>query len=224
MIQDLHFFSKKYEFEIEVLVRSAWKNVNIVSIPISVYYAPKDERISHFRPYKDFLRISLLNTILVIITFIYIKPRNVLKSLFKKKTFKSFIDQLFNTEDSDKLKAVSVSFGIFMGIIPIWGFQLVIAIFFAIIFKLNKALVILAANISIPPMIPLIIYSSYKIGAIWVGKNATQIHYNKYISLVSIKQNLVQYIYGSITLAIISGVFFGILTYLSLKSLKREYK
>ena len=38
-----------------------------------------------------------------------------------------------------QLKAVSVAFGIFMGIVPIWGFQLVVAIFLAILFKLNKA-------------------------------------------------------------------------------------
>jgi uncharacterized protein (DUF2062 family) len=109
-----------------------------------------------------------------------------------------------------------------MGIIPIWGFQLVIAIFFAIVLKLNKALVILAANISVPPMIPIIIYSSYKIGAIWFGKKAIQIEYSKHISIESIRQNLEQYIYGSITLAIISGVFFGLVTYILLKCFKRN--
>ena len=53
-IKTMRFFTRKYEFEIEVLVRLAWKGIKVVSVPVTVYYAPKEERISHFRPYKDF--------------------------------------------------------------------------------------------------------------------------------------------------------------------------
>ncbi len=217
------FFTRKYEFEIEVLVRAAWQGVKIVSVPISVYYAPKGERVSHFRPYKDFFRISVLNTLLVLITFLFIKPRDFLRSIFIKKNFKQLLsDKLFNTQQSDQLKAVSVFFGVFMGIVPLWGFQLVTAIFLGILFRLNKALVIIAANISLPPMIPLIIFASYKIGGFWMGQNALQMGYSKSISLDSIKQNLQQYIYGSITLAILAGFFFGILTFVILKLFNRK--
>jgi glycosyltransferase involved in cell wall biosynthesis len=85
LLKDIHFFTKKYEFEIEVLVRAVWKGAKIESIPVTVYYAPKEVRISHFRPFKDFTRISILNTVLVFITFLYIKPRNFLRILFDKK-------------------------------------------------------------------------------------------------------------------------------------------
>ncbi len=44
------FFTRKYEFEIEVLVRAAWKGIKVLSVPVSVYYAPKGERVSTFRP------------------------------------------------------------------------------------------------------------------------------------------------------------------------------
>lgn len=126
-------------------------------------------------------------------------------------------DHLFNPHHSSELKSVSVAFGVFMGIIPIWGFQLLAAIFLAVLFKLNKPLVIVAANISIPPMIPFIIYGSYKMGAFWMGANAMQISFSRSITLESIKNNLVQYIYGSITLAIIAGIVFGMLTFIFLK-------
>lgn len=75
LLKDIYFYSTKYEFEIEVLVRASWKGIKIESTEVSVYYPPKAERITHFRPLTDFLRISILNTILVIITFFYIKPR-----------------------------------------------------------------------------------------------------------------------------------------------------
>lgn len=222
-LNEMHFVTRKYEFEIEVLVRAAWKGIDIVSIPVTVYYAPKETRISHFRPYKDFARIGVLNTILVLITFLYIKPKNFLHSLFiKKNARQKLYEHLFESNQSDQLKSFSVAFGVFMGIIPIWGFQLVSAIFLALLFRLNKALVIIAANISIPPMIPVIIFLSYKMGAFWMGSNAMQIDFSSHISLASIKKNLQQYILGSITLAILAAVFFGLLTFFILKLSNRK--
>ncbi|HNU87461.1 MAG TPA: DUF2062 domain-containing protein [Ferruginibacter sp.] len=222
-IKKMSFFTRKYEFEIEVLVRSAWKGVKVESVPVTVYYAPKEERVSHFRPYKDFFRISILNTVLVLIAFLYIKPRDFIRTLFnKKKLGKLLDDHLFNTHQSAQLKAASVAFGIFMGIIPIWGFQLVAAIFLAVLFNLNKPLVIIAANISIPPMIPVIIFLSYKAGAFWMGAHAMQISFSKTITLDSIKHNLLQYIYGSVSLAIVAGIVFGLLTFIFLKLIGKK--
>lgn len=214
----MHFFTRKYEFEIEVLVRAAWKGVKIDWVPVSVYYAPKEERVSHFRPFKDFFRISVLNTILVLVTFLYIKPRDFIKGIFdKEKRTKVWNDYFLVPGESDEVKAMSIAFGVFMGIVPIWGFQLAVAIFLAILFKLNKPLVIVAANISIPPMIPFIIYGSIKTGALWMGKQAVDISFTKAISLLTIQQSLKQYIVGSITLAVVAGVLFGGLSYLLLK-------
>ncbi|NOU38815.1 MAG: DUF2062 domain-containing protein [Ferruginibacter sp.] len=222
-LKNMKFITRKYEFEIEVLVRAAWSGISIISVPVTVYYAPKEVRISHFRPYKDFFRIGVLNSILVLITFLYIKPRNLLRSIFIKKNFKQTLkEHLKNPHHSILLKAISVAFGVFMGIIPIWGFQLMAAIFLAILFKLNKPLVIIAANISVPPMIPLIIFASYKTGALWMGKNAVQLQFSNALTVNSIKNNLQQYIYGSITLAIVAALFFGIITFILLKLFKKK--
>ena len=222
-LKKMRFITRKYEFEIEVLVRLAWKGVKVIAVPVTVYYAPKEERISHFRPYKDFFRISVLNSVLVLISLLYIKPRDFIRILFSPKKMKKLLDEhLFNPHHSSQLKSMSVAFGVFMGIVPIWGFQLAVAIFLAILFKLNKPLVIIAANISIPPMIPLIIFGSYKMGTYWMGANAMQIDLSSTITLQSIKLNLVQYIYGSITLAIVAGIAFGLLTYIFLKFIEKK--
>lgn len=222
-LQKMHFFTLKYEFEIEVLVKAAWKGIPVISVPVTVYYAPKEERVSHFRPFKDFFRISILNAILVLIAFLYIKPRNFFRILFVKKNIKQLLNEhLFAAHESDRVKALSVAFGIFMGIIPIWGFQLLAAIFLAVLFKLNKILVIVAANISIPPMIPVIIFASYKTGAIWMGANAMQIRFDKTISIASVKKNLEQYIYGSITLAFAAAIVAGLLTFIILKLFNKK--
>ena len=83
------FFTKKFEFEIEVIVRTAWNGIPVKNVPVNVLYDP-NERVSHFRPFKDFTRISILNTILVFVTLFYIKPRDFFRS-FKKKSFKNFL-------------------------------------------------------------------------------------------------------------------------------------
>ncbi|MBS1746987.1 MAG: DUF2062 domain-containing protein [Bacteroidetes bacterium] len=222
-LSKMKFITFKYEFEIEVLVRCAWKGIKIDSVPVSVYYAPKETRVSHFRPFKDFTRISILNTILVFITFLYIKPRNFLRMVIKKKFWIDIYNNHFlNPGEPDHIKALSVAFGVFMGIVPIWGFQLVTAIFLSVLFRLNKVLVILAANISIPPMIPLIIFLSYQTGSLWIHQGAVHLAMNNNISLDNISANIRQYIFGSLTLAVMAAIVFGFATFIVLKIFKRK--
>jgi glycosyltransferase involved in cell wall biosynthesis len=218
LLKTMRFFTVKYEFEIEVLVRAAWTGIAITDVPVTVHYAPKETRISHFRPFQDFSRVSILNTFLVIIAFAYIKPRDFFAALFnKKKSKKEYFRQLLNLGDSDQLKAASIGVGVFAGILPVWGFQLWIGLAIAVIFRLNKAIVILASNISIPPMIPLIIFLSYKVGELWMGDKTQLIAFNAHLSIRSLGQHLEQYIYGSITLAIAAGLLSGLLTFILLK-------
>jgi glycosyltransferase involved in cell wall biosynthesis len=86
LMRQMRFFTVKYEFEIEVLVHSAWKGIDITSVPVKVFYSPKETRVSHFRPFLDFTRISILNTLLVILTFLYISPRNFFRYIKKKNS------------------------------------------------------------------------------------------------------------------------------------------
>ena len=115
--------------------------------------------------------------------------------------------------------------GVFMGIIPIWGFQMLVAGSLAHIFKLNKALVILMANISIPPMIPILIFLSYQTGFfIYNGSFdsidnitnvITQLSENGIIdSFKILGEGLLFYIGGSIVLAILSGILFWVATHI----------
>ena len=213
-MQRMIFYTNRFEFEIEVIVRAAWKGIPVISVPVSVYYAPQEERVTHFRPFTDFTRISILNTILVFISFLYIKPRDLLRRLFLKNKWKEvFVDELFNPAQSNKRKSVSVGFGIMMGIMPIWGFQLIVAVFLAVVFKLNKGLVILFANISIPPMIPLIIYASYRFGVFWMPDTAKPVSLTKTLSLSAIRYNFKQYLLGSISLAVMAGLAAGLISF-----------
>jgi glycosyltransferase involved in cell wall biosynthesis len=51
--------ARRYEFEVEVLVRARRAGIVIREAPVSVVYDPPGGRLSHFRPWRDFGRNSL---------------------------------------------------------------------------------------------------------------------------------------------------------------------
>lgn len=103
-LSGLGILTDRYEAELELLVFAAWKGVEIESIPIDVYYPPQSERVSHFRPVKDFTRISVLNTFLCLAAFLYGGPRMLWNILTKKKIFngefKTFTRKKGKTRDA----------------------------------------------------------------------------------------------------------------------------
>ncbi len=206
-----NYHTKKFEFEIEVIVRSAWKGIVVKNIPIQVLYDPT-ERVSHFRPFKDFTRISILNTILVIITIFYIWPRDFFLKFKNKKIKNFFLENILHNEDTIIVKSFSVALGVFIGIAPFWGFQTILVLIFAVFFKLNKVISFGFSNISIPPFIPFIIYGSLKMGSFFVENN-NPIILDKSITLEAIKEHLYQYVIGSFILATITSLFFGCTAY-----------
>ena len=205
-------YTNKFEFEIEVIVRTAWKNVAVKNIPIRVLYDP-NERVSHFRPFRDFTRISILNTVLVTIALLYIKPRDFFRS-FKKKSFKQFLkEDILQSDDSNEVKALSVALGSFIGIAPLWGLQSFLSIFLAVVFRWNKVISFAASNISIPPMIPVIVFASLWIGSRFVGLPLTEIPDLDSLNKEFFKAHLLQYLIGSIILATVVSLCLGIITY-----------
>jgi len=208
------FYTNKFEFEIEVIVRSAWKGIVVKNIPIQILYDPA-ERVSHFRPFKDFTRISILNTVLVINALLYIKPRDFFRRAKKKGFKKFFLEDILESSDSNFKKSAAIALGIFIGISPFWGFQTVLLFTFAALFRLNKVIAYLASNVSFPPFIPFIIYGSLKMGSYFVTNDAPLI-LDSSVTLDDIQKNATQYIVGSLILASVLALTFGLISYLLL--------
>lgn len=219
-IKGIHLLTRKYEFEVEIIVRAAWKGINVENVPIKVYYPPKEERVSHFRPLRDFTRISILNTILVIYALLFYYPWKCVKSITKKNIKKIIKEQIINSKESNLKISLAIGWGIFCGIIPIWGYQMIFAAISAYILKLNKVIALIFSNISIPPMIPFILYGSMKIGDIIYPSDIT-ISLDS-ITLESVYTSLLQYIIGSIALAILSGLAISLLSYLFLTVIRKN--
>ncbi len=55
-ILHLNVAARRFQFEIEVLVKARWNMIPVHEAPVSVNYRPGTKRISHFRPFTDFMR------------------------------------------------------------------------------------------------------------------------------------------------------------------------
>lgn len=210
-IGNMKGYTTKYEFELEIIVFSSWKGTPVKNVPVKVYYPPQEERVSHFRPFRDFFRISLLNTVLVLVAFLWVYPKRFFKALTWANVKKFIHKHITHSPDSNSRIALSVSLGIFMGIVPAWGYQMLLTLVLAQLLKLNKIIALVASNISIPPMIPFILYGSYVTGCLVLGRPVSLVP--TAISFENITNVLTQYLVGSFIFAAISSVVLGLLTF-----------
>ena len=58
--------AKRFQFEVEILALAHWHKIPVYEVPVSVIYPGRGVRISHFRPFIDFLRNSATFTRLII--------------------------------------------------------------------------------------------------------------------------------------------------------------
>ena len=72
-----HIFSARYEAELSLLVFSAWRGIDLVPIKVNVCYP--ENRVTHFRPFWDFFRISVLNTVLCLVALVYGWPSRLIR-------------------------------------------------------------------------------------------------------------------------------------------------
>lgn len=81
-LPSLAILSARYEAEVILLVFAAWKGLKLVPVPVRVDY-PED-RVTHFRPTADFLRIFLTYWVLFVFALFYGYPRTLFRRLRAK--------------------------------------------------------------------------------------------------------------------------------------------
>ncbi|WP_300191137.1 DUF2062 domain-containing protein [uncultured Alistipes sp.] len=199
----LRSLCSRYEFEVEVIVRAAWRGVEVENIPVRVYYAPDGERVSHFRPLRDFTRISLLNSVLVLEALLFYYPWRFFRALTRENIRRFIRRNITRSPESNARLAAAMGWGVLCGILPIWGYQMIFAGLSAHFMRLNKLVAIVFSNISIPPMIPFILYGSY-----WLGGRITGLPVELTLAEVTLRRMaecLAQYLAGSVALAVVAG-------------------
>lgn len=129
-----------YAFEIESLVRAVWRGVPLRMLPVAVMY-PAD-RISHFRAWADSWRTARAFTRLVV--------RRLLP--WPENGWAGW-KQAFTSGLSPARLAAAAAVGAALGVAPAPGAQMWLAVWLAMVFRLNVGVSLLASNISFGPLL-----------------------------------------------------------------------
>ena len=219
-IDKLKLYTPKFEFEIEVIVKAAWNGTLIKNVPVMISYE-EEGRVSHFRKFTDFARISVLNTWFVMVAIFYIKPRDYFRRI-KQKGIKKFLTQdVLGSDDSPKKKALSIALGLFVGLSPLWGLQTVIVLGAAIVLHLNKTIAFAFSNISLPPFIPFILYAGFQVGA-WISGEENFFSLENIMDNIMALKGLKTYLIGSFVLATLVSIASGLIGYITLMHMAKR--
>jgi uncharacterized protein (DUF2062 family) len=215
-LNDLFLKTRKYDFEIESLVKLMWAGMPVISVPIDV---AADSGQSHFRPLIDFALVTHLNGCLL--TQRMFLPAPLRKTMHLKASqgtsrvcgilrgFKSILAQ----QNNPGVFAASIGMGIFLGILPIWGFQIAAAILFARQLRLNTPITVTASNISLPAAIPFILLASLVTGRFVLTGHIDYSIAASSLDRASIWNYTLEYLTGAVLLALVAGMVSAILAY-----------
>ena len=194
---------ERYEFEQEVLVKAAWSGMTVAPVPIHLFYAPKGRVVSHFRPVRDFLRIFKVNSKAVMIKIFV--PFLILEN--PGTTWRQKVVALFKHEmqrnATPRQAAFSLTLGVFIGILPIYFFQVASLVVLSFFMRINRPLAFLGVSVSSAPFLPVLIPLAIATGRLFVPASWTaafsHFHYNYLIKWG------VDWFFGSFILAFVFG-------------------
>lgn len=220
-VNNLPLRTNRFEFEIEVLVKTAWRGVPIENVPVKVRYDYR-ERVSHFRPFWDFARITLLNIWFVFVTFFYIKPKKKF-FVFKEKGLRRFWrEDILKSDEPPLKKAKAISLGVFVGLSPFLGFHSLLVLLGARLLRLNLFTAFLFSNVSIAPFLPFIVYASYQTGALVLGRKPDwAMNIQDIENAGDVLFGFWQYFLGGLVLAGVFGLLSGTFFYFLFSVFKR---
>jgi uncharacterized protein (DUF2062 family)/SAM-dependent methyltransferase len=100
--------------------------------------------------------------------------------------------------------AAAVFLGIFIGIVPIYGFQTLAAVGVALFFKLNKPLTVAGTFINNPLLQPAIVVSSVELGYFLRGGSFRPFHLSA-LTGAHMREELLAWAMGSVVLGVLAG-------------------
>lgn len=154
----------RYNFEVEIIVRSVWAGLNIIDQPVSVNYSDETKEASHFDPLLDNYRISTTYARLVIRNFIPLPHKVIFKRDEKKKiagklslrTPVKSLNILLKENTTPREIVYASMLGIFLGTLPLIAMHSVAIIFAATRLRLNRLIALNISHLCAPPLVPAI--------------------------------------------------------------------
>ena len=157
VLNHLKYMFHTYAFEDEVIVRALWASVPVRQLAVKVHYPEREKRTSHFRRFRDNLRLTILNTHL---TFRSIVPWPHLQIQYENGNFFTIshplriVRELLRNRDHPSRLALAGSLGVLLGALPLIGCHTVVILYVGSYFRLNKMLAIATSQLCMPPIVP----------------------------------------------------------------------
>jgi uncharacterized protein (DUF2062 family) len=127
---------------------------------------------------------------------------------------RKFVTLLLTERLDPSHAAAAVFLGIFIGILPIYGFQTLTAVGVALLFKLNKPLIVAGTFISNPLLLPLIIFCSVELGCLLYRGSFQPLTLSALSGMRGHinREEFIIWVIGSVALGILLGAIGGALT------------
>jgi uncharacterized protein (DUF2062 family) len=226
-VNRLHVKARHYAYELEVMVKAAWAGGPLLARPVAADYTAPTSRLSHFDPWRDMARISWLHSRLSMQAFCVpallrkLSATGQLQRLPGGQQARTILRHLFaeHTESPGRL-ASAVGLGLFCGIAPIWGFQIITAAALAHKLRLNKAIAVTASHVSFPLAAPFILAAGLMLGHfLWTGG---LVDFRPETAARQIPLYFAEWFFGSIVLAVLAGALGTLVAWLISRAFARE--
>ena len=223
-ISQLGLGGRHYDFEIEVLTRGIWAGLDVAEVPVSVVYPPPGERISHFRPFVDNLRLSLMHARLVGRRLVpwphrkLVQPTDRPSRLALLRNPFSCLKMLLRENATPSGLAVAAAVGTVLAVLPLVGFHSIAILYASARLHLNKVMALSIQNLYAPPFVPfLCIEAGYFLrhGKWWTD-------FSRETILESIHLRVFEWFIGSLVLAPIFAAIAAGVTFAAARALSRR--
>ncbi len=158
LVRRLPHRSSRYDFETELLVRALWAGLPLREVPIQVVYLPGGERISHYRPVLDTLRMSRLHARLAARCLLpWPHRRLVPRERPPWSAWRHPLRELRRLLDENATPAglaASAAVGSLLGVLPLVWCHTVAILYATTRLHLNKVMALTIQTLYIPPFTP----------------------------------------------------------------------
>ena len=160
-VSQLKLVGNAYDFEVEVLAKAVWAGLTVKSVDIDVTYAPKGERISHFRPLLDNLRLIHRHAMLVWRRLLPWPHRRLVPgdemTLMQCLRHPVRLLRTLLVEHATPVElGLAAVVGTFLATLPLIPFHTVSIIYVTTRLRLNRLLAVTIQHICMPPFVPFI--------------------------------------------------------------------
>jgi glycosyltransferase involved in cell wall biosynthesis len=199
----------RYEYEQDVLIKAAWRGIPVKEVNVTLYYLPEEKRVSHFRPFRDFVRIGRINSQAAMIRIFLPHDMLELPGGTWVEKIRILIRHELKAHSSPHKASFSLAAGVFLALFPIHGIQIITLMAISPFLKLNRPLAFLGLCVSTPPVLPFIIWA-----AIELGSQVLPAHF-PFLSMLDtvIVRGIIEFTVGSIILSFGMGILAYFVSY-----------